>query len=153
MQKMGLKIIMKDGRARGSWYGRIVAGGKCKQTCLDVPIEGTIPTDADGKPNLSKRGDEAFERSRRQAEKAFKKWQTLSKKSKGEIEEKAYRAKTGERVGGEPLSKLGELWDNLMRDKAPTKGWVKVAHAWFKKFEKFAGEYAKERGNVCEYVN
>ena len=153
MQKMGLKIIMKDGRARGSWYGRIVAGGKCKQTCLDVPIAGTIPTDADGKPNLSKRGDAAFERSRRQAEKAFKKWQTLSKKSKGEIEEKAHRARTGESAGGEPLSKLGELWDNLMRDKAPSPRWAQVAHTWFKRFEKFAGEYAQERGNVCEYVN
>lgn len=150
---MGLKIIMKDGRARGSWYGRIVAGGKCKQTCLNVPIEGVIPTDADGKPNLSKQGDAAFERSRRQAEKAFKKWQSLSKKSKGEIEEKAYRAKTGEKVGGEPLSKLGELWDNLMRDKSPTAGWAKVAHTWFRRFETFAGEYAKDKGNVCEYIN
>ena len=74
---MGLRILKDtDGKPRATWYGRISVKGKRRDANLGVPIEGTIPMSDQGTPVWTVKGDAAFERSKRAAQKAFRKWRT-----------------------------------------------------------------------------
>lgn len=76
---MGLKIIKNaDGTFRPTWYGRISVRGRKRETNLNVPLAGDVPTDAAGNVALSRKRDNAFERSRKAAQKAFEAWRKES---------------------------------------------------------------------------
>lgn len=151
---MSLKIQKNtDGSFRSTWWGRLSVKGKKRETNLGIPIEGTIPVDAKGKPRLNLKGDEAFEKSRKAALRAFAAWQRECQKDPAELQRKAYRARTGEDLGGLPLSKLYDNWKNLIRDKSPTETWHGVVQTWISSFVKFCQDEAKERKTKCETVN
>ena len=151
---MGLKIMPNsDGTLRPTWYGRISVKGQKRTTNLNIPIAGTIPIDQSGKVRLTAKGDEAFERSRKAAQKAFAAWRREAQKDPAELQRKAYKARTGEDLGGLPLSKLYDNWKNLIRDKSPTETWHGVVQTWISSFVKFCAEEAKKRKTKCETVN
>ena len=107
---MGLKIIKgRDGSTRPTWYGRVSVKGRLVTQNLNVPIEGEIPLDESGHPILSVKGDKAFERSRREAQRAFDLWRKETRKDPAELAAKAYKARTGVSAEGIPLSKLADL--------------------------------------------
>ena len=151
---MGLKILKDaDGTFRSTWYGRLCKGGKRRDTNLNVPIEGRIPVDESGNVKLTAKGDAAFERSRRAAQKAFDAWRRETQKDPAELQAKAYKARTGEDLGGLPLSKLFDNWKNLMRDKNPTGTWCGVVKTWLARFVAFCENEAEKRNRLCETVN
>lgn len=149
-------LIIKNGKGgsfRPTWYGRISVEGKQRETNLDVEILGTIPVDSSGKVKLTAKGDEDFERSRKAALKAFATWRREVQKDPAELQRKAYKARTGEDLGGLPLSKLYDNWKNLIRDKSPTETWHGVVQTWISSFVKFCQDEAKKRKAKCETVN
>ena len=127
---MGLRIVNgRDGKPRGTWYGRISVKGSMRETNLNVPIAGTIPTDEAGNVLLSKTGDEAFERSRMAAQKAFDAWRKATKTDPAELERKAYKARTGISLDGTPLSHLAAAWRGITRTYTPTEHKLKLYDA------------------------
>ena len=151
---MGLKIQTNaDGSFRKEWWGRLSVKGRRRETNLGIPIEGTIPVDAEGKPKLSLKGDADFERSRKTAEKAFAAWRRETQKDPAELQAKAYKARTGEDLSGLPLSKLYSNWKSLMRDKSPTDTWCGVVKTWLADFVKFCEDEAAKKHGRCETVN
>ena len=151
---MGLKIMPNsDGTFRSTWYGRLSVKGQKKTTNLNVPIAGTIPVDKSGKARLTAKGDQAFEKSRKAAQKAFAAWRREAQKDPAELQRKAYKARTGEDLGGLPLSKLYDNWKNLIRDKSPTETWHGVVQTWISSFVRFCQGEAQKRHKKCETVN
>ena len=151
---MGLKVLKNaDGTFRPTWYGRISVKGRKRVTNLNVPIDGNIPVDESGNVRLAAKGDAAFERSRKAAQKAFEAWRKESQKDPAELQAKAYKARTGEDLGGLPLTKLYSNWKNLMRDKSPTETWCGVVETWISSFVAFCRSEAEKRHARCETVN
>ncbi len=151
---MGLKILKNtDGTFRPTWYGRISVKGKKRESNLNVPIDGNIPVDESGKIRLTAKGDAAFERSRKAAQKAFDAWRKESQKDPAELQRKAHKARTGEDLEGLPLSKLFEDWRNVSRGKAPTPGWCAMVKGWFEDFTAFAQAEARKHRKRCETAN
>ena len=151
---MGLRILRNaDGSFRATWYGRISIKGMKRETNLNVPIAGTVPTDADGNIRLSDSGDDAFERSRKAAQKAFDKWREETKSDPAELQRKAHKARTGEDLEGLPLAKLFENWANVSRAKEPTADWRDMVKGWFADFAAFARAEARKHGKRCETAN
>ena len=139
---MGLRILKDtDGKPRATWYGRISVKGKRRDTNLGVPIAGTIPTDENGNVILSARGDDAFEQSRKAAQKMFEKWRKETRADPASIQRKAYRALTGGDLDGKPLASLAAAWRRLSRTYTPTEHKMKLYDATFARFETFAREY------------
>ena len=142
---MGLRIVNgRDGKPRGTWYGRISVKGSMRETNLNVPIAGTIPTDEAGNVLLSKTGDEAFERSRMAAQKAFDAWRKATKTDPAELERKAYKARTGISLDGTPLSHLAAAWRGITRTYTPTEHKLKLYDATFARFRTFARKFCTE---------
>ena len=151
---MGLKILTgRDGTPRDTWYARMRVRGKERKTNLNVPIEGTPPIDEAGNVVLSRRGDAAFERSRRAAQKAFDAWRRESRKDPAELQRKAHKARTGEDLEGLPLSKLYANWQSVSRGKDPTPGWCAMVKGWFDDFAAFAQAEARKHHKRCETAN
>ena len=151
---MGLLIIRgRDGEPRPTWYGRISVKGRRRDTNLNVPIEGTIPVNDQGTPVWTVKGDAAFERSKRAAQKAFEKWRKETQKDPAELAAKAYHARTGVSVEGVPLAKLADLWETQKRTYTPTADWCAAVRKWFERFGTFARKYAAEHGTLCETIN
>lgn len=151
---MGLLIIKgRDGRFRTTWYGRISLKGKRKDTNLNIPIEGNIPLSSSGNPNLTAKGDAAFERSRAAALKVFERWRAECQKDPAELQRKAYIARTGDSLEGVPLHKLEEMWLKQKRTYTPTENWQKAVKTWFKRFCRFASHYAETHKVKCETIN
>ena len=151
---MGLKILKDaDGKPRSSWYGRVAIKGRLVTQNLNVPIEGEIPLDASGNPALSAKGDAAFERSRKSAQKAFEKWRRETQKDPAELAAKAYQARTGVSVEGVPLANLADLWETQKRTYTPTADWCAAVRKWFERFGTFARKYAAKHGARCETIN
>lgn len=139
---MGLKIIRDtNGKVRPTWYGRISVKGKKRETNLEVQIEGTVPTDASGNPNLKATGDADFERSRKAAQKAFEKWRKETQADPATLQRKAYKARTGADLDGTPLAMLAAAWRGLSRTYTPTEHKMKLYDATFARFETFVREY------------
>ena len=152
--KMGLKILKDmDGKPRSTWYGRVSVKGKKKEANLEVPIEGVVPMDAQGRILLSSKGDALFEKSRKAAQKAFEKWRREMQKDPAELQRKAYKARTGESLDGLPLARLYEKWQGQKRGYKPTDDWGGMVKKWFERFAAFAGTYAAKHGGRCETVN
>ncbi len=152
---MSLKIQMNtDGTFRSTWWGRLSVKGKRRETNLSIPIEGTIPVDSKGNLRLAAKGDDAFEKSRKAAQKAFEKWRRECQKDPAELQAKAYKARTGEDIEGLPLSKLYADWKcNVIRAKTPSPAWDKMVEKWFARFAKFCQDEARKHKKRCETTN
>lgn len=151
---MGLKIMRNaDGTIRETWHGRVSVKGVKRTYNLNVPIEGTVPTDADGNILLTAKGDAAFERSRKAAQKVFEKWRKECHKDPAELQRAAYHARTGEDLNGVPLANIYGRWCKVKRERKPTEGWQNMMRKWFERFATFAGNYARHNGARCETIN
>ncbi len=152
---MSLKIMPNlDGTFRPTWYGRLSVKGQKKTTNLNIPIEGTIPVDSKGNVCLSAKGDEAFEKSRKAAQKAFEAWRKEAQKDPAELQAKAYKARTGEDLEGLPLAKLYDYWrNNVIRAKTPSETWCGVIKNWLSRFSSFCQGEARANKKRCETVN
>lgn len=154
-KKMGLMIATDaSGKTRGTWHGIFMLKGKWRKTNLNVPIEGKPPTDKSGRITLNERGDAAFERSRKAAQKAFDAWRKTARSDPAELVKKAYKARTGVSLEGVPLAKLAERWIGRKRERNLSAKWQQMIETWFSKFARFAESYARARGGrKCETIN
>jgi len=151
---MGLRIVKNcDGSFRRTWHGRISIKGKKRECNLGVEIAGTIPTDGAGNVQLSRKGDTAFERSRKAAHKAFETWRRETQKDPAELMRRAHKARTGEDLEGLPLSKLYANWSAVSRGKEPTPEWCAMVKGWFDDFAAFAQAEARKHHKRCETAN
>ena len=152
---MGLMIATDaSGKTRGTWHGIFMLKGKWRKTNLNVPIEGKPPTDKSGRITLNERGDAAFERSRKAAQKAFDAWRKTARSDPAELVKKAYKARTGVSLEGVPLAKLAERWIGRKRERNLSAKWQHMIETWFSKFARFAEAYARTRGGrKCETIN
>ena len=149
---MGLKIIIgRDGTPSKTWWGRICSKGKQKDINLGVPLVGKFPTNADGKPILTAEGDEAFERSRRAAEKAFARAMRENRKSREDLAEQVLEARTGQKAEGVALDDMGETWIKAQPKRSNDK-WRNAERKWFDTFARCARREAKRLGKPCDGV-
>lgn len=151
---MGLKIMRdRNGNPRTTWWGRYCVKGKYHDVDLRVPIRGTMPTNGAGRVTLTAQGDDAFEKSRKAAQRELERVVKLKTQTAADLEVTVYKARTGVDIAGVPLAKLAELWKAQKRGYAPTDGWCQAVAGWFDDFTKFAGKYAAAHGVRCETIN
>lgn len=146
-------MLGRDGKLRETWYGRISVKGNLRTANLNVAVAGEIPLDENGNVQLSRKGDDEFERSRKAAQKAFEIWRKESQKDPAELQRKAHKARTGEDLEGLPLAKLYANWAAVSRAKEPTAEWSSMVRGWFADFAAFAQAEARKRRQLCETVN
>lgn len=150
---MAIKILRnEDGSLRRVWYGRLTRNGRKVDVKLDAgPIRGEIPTKPDGQWDRAARGDEDFERSRAEAEKAFDALVKGDGKRRRSLErlENERRALTGQGFGRTPLASLFAKWNAIKRQKQPTEIRKGIAKTTFSAFASFADTFARKRGKTC----
>ena len=120
---------------------------------LNIEIKGTIPVDDSGNAKLSAQGDEAFERSRKAAQRAFDAWRKETRVNPAELQESAYKAHTGISGAGVPFPDLIKKWKELKRQRKPTPERTRNAEVTFKRFADFARAFAAENGKRCDTLN
>ena len=151
---MGIKILKDpNGNFRRMWYGRLMYKGRLNETNLNVEIKGAIPLDENGNVKLSVQGDEAFERSRKAAQRAFDAWRKETRVNPAELQESAYKAHTGISGAGVPFPDLIKKWKELKRQRKPTAERTRNAEVTFKRFADFARAFAAENGKRCDSLN
>lgn len=151
---MGLIIYKSaNGTMRPTWWGRLIYKGKAHEKNLQVRIAGTPPVDEEGNIALSSKGDEAFERSRKAADKALDAWRKETRTNPAELQESAYKAHTGVSIAGVPLAKLADKWIHLKRQRKPTAERTRNARITFKRFSDFARAFAAKSGKSCDTLN
>lgn len=150
---MAIRILKnEDGCFRRIWYGRLTRNGQKVDVKLDVgPIKGEIPETPGGQWDRNAKGDEAFERSRDEAEKAFLALVKDDGKRRRSLErlENERRALTGQGFGRTPLSALFAKWSAIKRQKPPTEIRRGIAKTTFSGFAAFADTFARKRGKTC----
>jgi integrase len=107
----------RDGRIRGTWYGRYEIGGKRRCLNLNVKVAGTPPASL----SLREEGDSAYERSRATA---IAKLESIvaearSQRSSERLVEKLYEIKTGEKINCVKLADLAAEWAKIGRKRTP----------------------------------
>ncbi len=151
---MGIKIIRdRGGNFRPTWYGRLTYKGRTNEKNLGIEIKGTIPLDENGNAKLSAQGDEAFERSRKAAQKALEAWRKETRLNPAELQESAYKAHTGISGAGVPFPDLIKKWKELKRQRKPTPERTRNAEVTFKRFADFARAFAADSGKRCDTLN
>lgn len=150
---MGLKIMMgPGGKPCRTWYGIICRNGGQKYINLGVPLVGEFPKNANGRPVLSATGDEAFERSRRAAQKAFDRlMRTNRKKTDADLAAEVLEARTGQKAEGVALDDMGETWISAQPKKSNAT-WRNAERKWFADFAKCARREARRLGRPCDGV-
>lgn len=150
---MAIKILKnKDGSFRRTWYGRLTRNGRKVDVKLDAgPIRGEIPTTPDGQWDRAAQGDQDFERSRAEAEKAFEALVKGDGKRRRSLErlENERRALTGQGFGRTPLASLFTRWNAIKRQKQPTEIRKGIAKTTFSAFASFADTFARKNGRSC----
>ena len=149
---MGLKIIIgRDGKPCSMWYGVFQKDGRRNRINLGVPLVGKIPTNTAGYPILTAEGDEAFERSRRAAEKAFARVMRENRKSREDLAEQVLEKRTGQKAEGVALDDMGETWIKAQPKRSNDK-WRNAERKWFDTFARCARREAKRLGKPCDGV-
>ena len=150
---MGLKIMMgPGGKPCRTWYGIICRNGGQRYINLGVPLVGEFPKNANGRPTLSAQGDEAFERSRRAAQRAFDRLlRTNRKKTDADLAAEVLEARTGQKAEGVALDDMGETWISAQPKKSNAT-WRNAERKWFADFAKCARREAKRLGRPCDGV-
>ena len=150
---MAIKILKNaDGSFRRVWYGRLTRNGRKVDIKLDAgPIKGEIPATPGGQWDRDAKGDKAFERSRAEAEKAFRALVAGDGKRRKSLErlENERRALTGLGFGRTPLASLFTKWSAIKRQKPPTEIRRGIAKTTFTAFASFADTFARKRGKTC----
>ena len=150
---MGLKIMMGRGdKLCRTWYGIICRNGGQEYINLGVPLAGTVPKNANGRPTLSAKGDEAFERSRRAAQKAFDRlMRTNRNKTDADLAAEVLEARTGQKAEGVALDDMGKTWISAQPKKS-NAAWRQTEQNWFDLFAKCARREARRLGRPCDGV-
>jgi integrase len=122
----------RDGRIRGTWYGRYEISGKRRCLNLNVKVAGTPPASL----SLREEGDSAFERSRATA---FAKLKSVveearSQRSSERLVEKLYEIKTGERINSVKLADLDAEWAKIARKRTPDERYASQCQSKLKQF-------------------
>ena len=151
---MGLEVRKnRDGSIRQVWYACIKNQGRTYTKCLDVAIKGEIPLDEHGKPSLKLKGDEAFEKSRKEALKAFHALKKETQLNPTDLQEKAYVVRTGISLAGVPFNQLIDKWLEMKRQRIPTTERIRITRSTFQKFGDFAHNYALKKRKKCYTLN
>lgn len=151
---MGLRILKQaDGEPRSTWYAEIRYKGKRNLRNLKVKIQGVMPLDENGNPSLKLKGDEAFERSRKDAMQAFKAWKKEIQSNPTELQELAYKVRTGVSLTGVPFAQLIDKWLEMKRQRMPTSERIRITRSTFQQFGEFAHHYALKKGKKCYTLN
>lgn len=151
---MGLMILKKaNGEHRLTWYAEVSHKGKRNVCNLKVKIQGVIPLDGNGNPSLKLKGDEAFERSRKEAIRVFNAWKKDIQSNPTDLQESAYKVRTGTSLAGIPFSQLIDKWLSMKRQRIPSAGRVRITRSVFQQFGEFAHRYASKRGKKCYTLN
>ena len=129
-------IILKrgrDGTYRKHWYGKYDVDGKAHVFNLAVPVKGKTPA------NLWKRGDAAFERSRKEAQTEY--IRTVEQaRGKGRAEylvERLIEMKTGRSVDHVRIADLADRWLSMPRDGKLTPAYVAGIKSACRQFKVF----------------
>ena len=148
-------MILKDakGGLRRTWYGRIIYKGKVNVRNLNIEVRGVVPMDDGGNVKLSATGDDAFEKSRKAAQRALEIWRKETRTNPAELQESAYKAHTGVSMSGVPFPKLIEKWEGLKRQRKPTPERARIARLTFDRFAAFARDFAAKNGKRCDTLN
>lgn len=150
-----LKILYgRDGSMRGEWYVRYRRNGMRVDANLHVPIRGKVPLDAKGQINLLAKGDAEFEKSRKEALKAFSKLQATAKGNQdtADLYEAAIRMRTGKPSKGLPLDDLAKKWVEMKGDSV-TEDRKKSSTTKFNNFVTFAKLYAAKSNYKCNTLD
>lgn len=135
-----------------SLLGIICRNGGHEYINLGVPLAGTIPTNEGGYPSLSAQGDEAFERSRRAAQRAFDKlMRTNRKRTDADLAAEVLEARTGQKAEGVALDDMGKTWISAQPKKS-NAAWRQTELNWFDGFAKCARREARRLGRPCDGV-
>ena len=149
---MGIKLIRNgSGNFCPTWFARFTRNGQKVDRALTVKLRGKVPTTDDGQWDRTAKGDAVFEESRRAAEKAFRALVRGEGNQRREIKkaETTLLALAGKKTDATPLSRLGQMWKSIERNKKPTALRVKIAEKTFASFALFADTFAREHGFRC----
>ena len=129
-------IILKrgrDGNYRKHWYGKYETDGKEHVFNLAIPVAGKTP------PNLWKKGDADFERSRKEAQKEYiKAVERAHGRGRAEhLVERLIEMKTGRSVDHVPIAELADRWLSMPRDGTLTPAYVSGIKSACQQFETF----------------
>lgn len=135
------------------WYGRVEHDGKVMVPNLGVKISGNRPK------SLRDKGDEAFERSRAeaQAELTILQFQLKQRGSAEELVQKLHEIRTGRRIGCLPLTDIHSTWGNVRgyTEEKKLEPYFCQTETLVAKFVAFLNaEYpaVKELGDVHQYM-
>jgi integrase len=131
--------------ASGWWYARFMIRKKLLRYKLN-PVEGVRPD------SLTKRGDPAFERSRRDAlsrHDALHR-ELTEKRSAEELAQRIMQAKTGSRLDSVKVSALPDVWATIPRKREPSEQHAETTRG---KLQRFADFMAKHHPEVVELAD
>ena len=144
---MGVTLKLgRDGKTRRHWYGDAWVHGKRRVVNLAVPVQGKIPAPGE-------KGNAAFARSRKAAEKALVAF-VLHGRQKGRAEhltERLIEMKTGRAIEHATIADLSARWHAMPREGELTKaysGGIAAACARFREFMKTRKQEGKPPGRV-----
>jgi integrase len=163
----GLRIMVdKKGKLLSRyWYARFTRAGEKRNVRIapKIEIKGAPPTDANGHIDLKRKGDAAFEKSRKAALAALAKMRKAAKTSgktkavkdaeTADLVNRYHQARTGKAIESTRLDALWDLWQGLERNYKPTAERMQAAKRTFEKFAEFAGEYCRTNGGKCETLD
>ena len=131
----------RNGSWRRIWYGAYELEGKRYAANLGIKIAGNPPESR----KLRDRGDEAFERSRYQAEVKLAEIVREARDKSGEIHlvEKIYEMKTGTALGLVMLHDLADEWERIPRKQKPTARYIKQSRARLDAFVAYVLQHHK----------
>lgn len=150
-----LKIMCNGGTYRPTWYMRTTKGGNKLNVNLKVKIKGTVPTRIDENGEIRfdiwGEGDEAYRKSR---DEALAEMERLAKRTRDgtsavDREKRIFRLQTGHAVQEVKLADLPRLWRERPRTYTPTKEKMRAADMTFRRFTRFATNYAAKTGHEC----
>jgi len=154
---MGLKILRcPDGSLRRIWYGRFRCNGKCVDSRLNVPeIRGVIPTTASGAWDMKQRGDDDFEKSRKEAEAEFRRVMREKRRKRDRLAELdgERKALTGQSSWNTRFTSLFDRWKSEYSGSLPTKIRQDIVKRAFNEFAAFAGDFAFRHGGSCSKLD
>jgi integrase len=123
----------RNGKHRRHWYGEYVDEGKRRIFNLNVLVRGQPPA------SLRDVGDDAFERSRADAEKALSGFldEHRHKGRADHLTERLIESKTGRAIEYARVNELAQRWRNLGRETAASEAYLRGCDAVFSRFSVF----------------
>ncbi len=122
----------RNGKLRGTWYGRYEVNGRRLTINLGVKVAGQPPKSL----SLRDTGNAAFERSRTLAQAKLEEIIGEARRTQGAVHlaERIYEIKTGEAIHSMPLDQLPEAWTKIQRKRKPTGRYAGQCQTVLRKF-------------------